>query len=443
MAYEWFGEVLMALSTRLGGLPGQKVCAVILAGLLFLLLYYYSYLRSKNIKAAFLACTLLVPLAAVFFTFRPQLIGYVFLVTTLICLERFRQGNQKALWLLPLVFLVWINTHGSFAFGLFVIGLYWMAGLVHFQQGGLIAEPWTAPQRLRLEVLLLLCVLATLVTPSGTRMAAYPLELALAQPVNVASIQEWQPLGPDIWIAKLAVGLLLLYFLAQVMLRQTYRLQDMALLLFAAFSAFLHRRFLIVFLIVLAPALAELLARIIPAYRADKEHPALNATLIFFVVLGTVRFFPSQEELERVLLRDYPQKAVAYLRSHPVKGPMFNEYRWGGYLIRELYPQQKVFIDGRADIYEYGGVLSDYSNIVLLKPDALSSLRKYGVQACLVRKKDAISTLLAASPEWELQYSDELSALFVRKGSQEFPDMLSATPRPNSPAGLERTSGTL
>src|SRR5947207_965870 len=118
IVYEWLGDVAIALAARLGGWRGLAALLVGLAATLVLLLYYLAYLRSANAKAAAAACALLLPIATVFFTLRPQLLGYIFLVITLICLEQFRQGRQKALWALPGVFLLWVNAHGTFLLGL-------------------------------------------------------------------------------------------------------------------------------------------------------------------------------------------------------------------------------------------------------------------------------------------------------------------------------------
>ena len=137
----------------------------------------------------------MLPIAPVAFTLRPQTIGYVFLLLTLICLERFRQGHARALWFLPPLFVIWANAHGSFMFGLFVIGLYWVAGLVNFRAGGLIAEQLPQRQRVQLLLTFMVCLLALLITPYGSEIAANPFEMATAQPLNIANIQEWQPLS--------------------------------------------------------------------------------------------------------------------------------------------------------------------------------------------------------------------------------------------------------
>ena len=136
----------MALAEHLGGWRGLTSLLVVLASTLMLLLYYLAYLRSGNAKAAAAACAMLLPVATVFFTVRPQLLGYNFLVITLICLEKFRQGRQKALWVLPGVFLLWVNAHGTFALGLIILGLYWASGLAGFRSGKIRQSTFPLPR---------------------------------------------------------------------------------------------------------------------------------------------------------------------------------------------------------------------------------------------------------------------------------------------------------
>jgi hypothetical protein len=133
MACEWLGDVLLATVQRVWGFPGLMALDLILGGAVVLALYVLASLRSHNSKAAFVACVLLLFLAAVFFSLRPQMLGYLFLVLTLIILERFRQGRTGTLWLLPPLFLVWVNTHGSFAIALLAIGVYWISGLTEIR----------------------------------------------------------------------------------------------------------------------------------------------------------------------------------------------------------------------------------------------------------------------------------------------------------------------
>jgi hypothetical protein len=299
-----------------------------------------------------------------------------------------------------------------------VLGLTWVCGQVGFSKGGLVAERWTRAQSRRLAVVILLCVVVLPLTPYGTRLAAYPLEMSLSQPINIANIQEWQPLAFNLFLGKVFLGLLLLFFLLCAVQQPRFRVDDLALLLFAVFAASVHLRFTLIFLLFFTPLLAALLARWMPAYQPAKDRFGLNAVLVALIAGGLVFFFPSNDEIRKMVAKKYPLQAVEYLRAHPVAGPMLNEYGWGGYLIWTLSPERKVFIDGRADIYEHGGVLPDYLSIVRLGPEAFALLHKYGIESCLIERKAPLATILAVLPDWQAVYTDETAVLYVHKRRQ-------------------------
>jgi hypothetical protein len=307
--------------------------------------------------------------------------------------------------------LVWINTHGSFIVGLGIILVYWAAGLRAFRLGGIEARRWTSAERIRLAFVFLLCLAVLPATPYGTCLAVYPFDMAFSQPVNVASVLEWQPMPFNILGGKLFLALLLGFLLFQVAFRFTWRLEELTLFLFGTTMACLHVRFLLLFVPLFAPMLSMILARWLPRYEKEKDKYLLNALLMAGMIAAMIHYFPSLEDLREKVANHFPVRAVEYLRQHPVPGPMFNTYGYGGYL---LWAGHKVFIDGRGDLYERGGVLSDYMHITLAKPGALAVLEGYHVGSCLLERDEPMSTLLSASPNWKKIYSDNVSALFVR-----------------------------
>ena len=414
IAYEWLGEVAMALAARAGGLSGLAALLFGLVAAITAFLYSYFYVRCGNAKAACVATGILLPIAAAVFTLRPQLFGYVFLLITLICLERFRQGHSRALWFLPPLFLVWVNTHGTFVFGLVAIALYYVSGLFEFHIGELSAEPWTGMQRLQLLLTFLFSTLALLITPYGSQLAAYPVEIATAQPYNIGNIQEWQPLSFGLGVGKYLLALVLILFLFHVLIPVKYRLQEMAMLLFGVYATCVHIRFILIFVMFFGPIIAFILARWAPGYNREKDQPLLNLAIIALVAVAVVNYLPSKTDLQKLVKKDYPVGAVEYLRLRPQTTGMFNAYGYGGYLIWQLGSQQKVFIDGRADLYEYSGVFQDYLHIANLNDDALTLLGKYKIESCLIGRKDALATLLSASPGWKRAYWDDVSVIFVR-----------------------------
>jgi hypothetical protein len=412
IAYEWLGEVLLATVNRFGGVRALDVLLIAVGSAILLALYCYATLRSGNSKAGFVSATILLILASPSFTLRPQMIGYLFLILTLIALERFRQGKPRGLWTLPLLFLLWVNIHGSFIIGLGVLFVYWAAGLRAFRLGGIEAYPWTAGDRIRLEFVFLLCLAVLPLTPYGTRVAVYPFDIAFAQPVNVANILEWQPMPFNMPGGKIFLVLVLLFFALEIAFRFKWCLEELALFFFGLTMAVLHVRFLLLFVPFFAPLLATVAARWIPPYERAKDRFALNAILMAVVLAAMFRYLPTTANLQKDVAKVFPVQAVEYLRQHSVPGPMFNTYGFGGYLV---YSGQKVFLDGRGDVFERGGVLSDYLHVSTVKPGALTVLDNYGVRSCVVSRGEPLAVLLAASPHWARIYNDDVSELFVKR----------------------------
>ncbi len=413
IAYEWLGEVMIAFAARFG-FTGLASLQFIWASALTVLIMYFAYLRSKNVRAAFVAAILILFILGAFFTLRPQVMGYIFMAALLIALERYKQKFSKSLWWLPVLFLLWVNTHGTFFLGLGIFGIYWLAGLFEFNQGGIYSEKWTPQQRLHLLEVMLLCFAVLPLTPYGTRLATYPFEMAFMQPLNVSSIVEWQPMSFALPFGKIMMITALLLIVAQVFLRPNHRLDSILFVLAGAFAAFAHIRFLLFFLLFLTPTIAELLSRWVPDYEPQKDKPVLNLIVTLCVIGCVVFYVRDTPRLVGRFTESYPVKAMDYLRDHPITAPMLNEYGWGGYMIYELYPKQRVFIDGRADFYEYAGVFSDYIDIMRIEPDAFRLLDRYDIQACLLQRKSTLATVLAQLPAWRVEYSDDIAVLLVR-----------------------------
>jgi hypothetical protein len=412
MAYEWLGDVLIGGVAKYTGLLGLEILLFVLASAVISGLYAYATMRSGNCKAGFVSALVLCSLAFASFTLRPQMIGYGFLVLLLIVLERFRQGHTRSLWMLPPLFLIWVNTHGSFIIGLGVIVVHWAAGLTDLKLSGIEMKKWTSEQRVRLELIFLLCLAELPFTPYGTRLAVYPFDMAFSQPVNVANILEWQPMPFNVVGAKLFLALLVIFFFAQMAVRPVWRAAEVLLFFTGVVMACLHVRFVLLFVPFFAPMFATLLARWLPAYERKKDHYILNAALILGLIVAIGYYFPKSADIHRAVAKDFPVSAVAYLNQHPVPQPMFNTYNFGGYLV---YSGQKVFIDGRGDLFERGGVFSDYLQTSLIRTGALQVLERYGVQSCLLQHGEPLTVVLAASPGWERVYHDNVSELFVRR----------------------------
>jgi hypothetical protein len=414
MSCEWLGDVIFATVYRLGGLRGLEVLLVVLASAVILALYGFATLRCGNSKAGFVAAAVLLTLANASFNLRPQMMGYLFLILTLIALERFRQGKQRAVWMLPVLFMIWINSHGSWIIGLGVGALYIACGLVSFQRGSLEARRWSTSERLRLETMFMLSLAAIAITPYGARLAAYPFTVASSLPISVANILEWQVMPFNLVGGKIFLVLVLGFFLAQTTFRFSWRMFEILLFLFGTAMACLHVRFVLLFVPFFAPLFVTVLARWVPQYERSKDKYLLNFALMAGIVIALLHYFPSRSEMDNKLADQFPVQALAYMRQHSVPGPLFNSYGFGGYMVEAGY---KTFIDGRSELFEQSGVLDDYMHITMMKPGAMGVLNGYGIRSCLLERDEPFSTVLASIPAWQRVYSDNVSALYVKRDS--------------------------
>jgi len=422
IAFEWLGDVTLATALRLGGVQGLQLLMFFLGSAILIALYALATICSGKSKAGFAAAVLLTPMVIAQFNLRPQMLGYLFLILAMIILVRFRQGTKGALWFFPPLMMVWINSHGSWVIGMGVLFVYWIAGLFEFQVGRIVVKKWNPAQRRLISLVFLITLTLLQVNPYGTELPAFPFRVAGGYQVSHTILNEWLPMSFNILPGKVFLFLVLAFMVAQVVYGFTWRLEELVLYLFGIYAACVHIRFVLLFVPFFTPLLARVLARWLPEYSRTKDKYVLNGLLMASAAAAMVFFYPARATLEQKIANAYPVQAVQYMRAHAVPGPTFNSYTFGGYLV---WSGQRVFLDGRSELYEDGGVLQDFAQLEYLKPEGLDILRRYQIQSCLLQPDAPLATVLAALPNWERIYSDRTSVLFVRRGpSQALPTSL-------------------
>ena len=413
MNHEWLGEIPYYLAWRAFGLMGIEILMLLLLESIFLLLVYLSYQRSRHIKASILACWFAVALGTVNFGPRTVLFGYLYLVILLIILERFRAGGRAVLWLLPPLFCLWINTHGSWSLGILIFGVFLASGLVQGEWSKLAAKRWSPQELRKLLIVYGVSCAALFVTPYGYSLIVYPVIYASHLPLNIAFTQEWVTVdfhGPR---GKVALILLALLFCFALISRHKWRLSDLVLVLFAFYCGLTYDRFLFLAGIITAPILAEM-AHFVPSYRPEIDKRWLNAAIIAGILAFVVYRFPTPLELERQVAEQYPAEVLPFLRSNDFPGRTFNFYDWGGYLEWNA-PQLKTFVDSRVDIFEYAGVFGDYLKVhTLADPDRV--LDRYQIQYVLFPARQPLTQMLQNSPRWKVIFNGQLTTMFERTG---------------------------
>ena len=415
--FEWLSEVPYYLAFRAAGLQGILLVYFLVLVLIYVGVYYRSCRAGADCKNATIATLGAICLGGVSMAPRMLLFGWLCLTGELLVLNHFERTGRR-LWLLPPLFALWINFHGSWVFGVVVLAITIIGGLVEGEWGLVVAQRWSPSQVKKLLLASVVSAGALFLNPFGYKLVLYPFDLLLRQQSVMRYIEEWEPVDFSTWNGKLALILIFALLAAALFSRRSWRLDEVLLTAFALWVALAHARFMFFAGLIMAPILAPRL-KLFPPYEKELDKPWLNAVIMAAVVAGMVFLFPSAAQLEQKVDAVYPRRALEFMQRQHVNGRIFNQYGWGGYMEWNA-PQLKPGIDGRADIFVYNGVFNDFFKAMTLK-ESFAILDKYKIDYVLVQPKEPLAYLLEHSTAWHPIYSDAVAVLFERTRDTALP----------------------
>jgi hypothetical protein len=410
--HEWLSQTLIFAAYHWAGFTGLMLWLCLFVSAIFIAGYILCSLYSGNSKVSFLGALIIFIFATVGISIRPQVIGYLLLILELLCIHLGRSRTPRWFWLLPPLFALWINCHGSFFLGIVVACLFLFSSYVQFQWGSLTAERWNPSRRRTFLIALALSVAALFLNPIGIKQILLPLDFLLHQNINLGIVQEWQPLVLSSQRGILFMVVLGCCFLLAIIRKSELRFDELLLLALGAWMAGSHDRMLFVFGILAAPILSRMCATSWEGYNPAADRIWPNAMLIGLALLVSVLAFPSAKNLAAQAEKNSPVQAVEFIKANHLSGPMMNDYAYGGYLIWAM-PEHPVFIDGRAEVYEWAGVLGQFRDWLSLQSNPNTLLDQYNIQFCLLTPNAPMAHVLP-SMHWKTIYSDSNAVIFIR-----------------------------
>ena len=410
--FEWLSELPYYAGWHVLGERGLYLVMMVVVSLIVAGIYWLACLRSGDCKAAFVAGFIGLHFVTVSLGPRTLLFGWLFLVLELGILWSLPKGRDYTAWM-PLLFLLWINTHGSWLIGFVLMLVFFACGFIEGEWGALTATRWTPPQKRKFAMVVAASLAVLFINPYGWRLVIYPFDLAFQQKLNIEHVAEWYSINFHNFRGKATLATLLIFGVLQLVRRRQWNLQDLALLLIALYAGFTYVRFLFLLGIVLVPLLAmELNGVMSQPYEPEKDKPGVNAVAIAVVLLVIVGFWAGEKKIHAGIAETYPEKALPYIRTLPGRGNLFNEFEWGGYLEWNV-PALKEFMDGRVDIFDHNGVMADYLKVIdIQNPTAV--LDKYQIRFVLLPQGGALGYVLGHDPGWKTAYQDQQTVVFER-----------------------------
>lgn len=366
--HHWLSQVIFYGIYNFSGFNGLIIFTAFIILLSFGLVFSLAY-KKKYFVLSILFSMVSIGLLAERTEIRPEIFGLLGISLFLFILERSKEKIRPSLFVLPLIQLFWVNLHISFCFGL-AIFLFFFLDRFWARRKQLFKGKKPDGYLLRLLIIGIFLGLACLINPSGWRGALYPLAIFGNFGYSIAENQSPFYLDgimhdPSIFVFKLALGAVLLGFLLNF--RRLNLFYFLNCLLFFGLSWMAIRNFCnlgLVILPVLTLNFSQARENIdwLSYWEGAKIRPFLRLLTIaaIFVILieGIYLVVSNQLYLKRGKDSRFglgvPQGAAAavdFLKTSGISGRGFNNFDIGGYLIWRLYPDKKVFVDGRPEAY--------------------------------------------------------------------------------------------
>lgn len=423
VVHEWLFEVLVYLLDAGFGRFGITVLTSAIATITIVVAVRTC--RINNFPLELVVTIAVAILVYAFFMPRPHIFTFLFLSLFLLGLFRMKNaGDISVIRWAPLMMLVWVNMHGGFILGIALLAFFLACEFGYAAYRGVLQEK--RRYLIRLGVIFFLTIAASAVNPYFFDHLLFPFHL-MSQG-SVQSINEWK--SPDFSVAILRLYLVfyVLFFLVYFFSPGKPDLSDVAIPLVFVAASFTALRHLPLAVIALTPFLVQQLITLkVPdvvgaAVRSGSSKSAelgnaeyvLNFLILSIVTAVLVMNYQTWHKQDEIKLNGHlPVSASDFVIREGISGNMFNPYQSGGYLIYRLFPQRKVFIDIRADLYS-DDIMSDYMVIDGAKSGWEALLQKYAVNYVICKDSSPLRQAIEKSKEYVGVYDDKAFAVFVR-----------------------------
>jgi hypothetical protein len=342
---------------------------------------------------------------------RPHLVSFAGIAACALAIERARRRRSATplVWIVPVVAL-WSNLHVECFLGVLFVTLFAACELIH-------GKSLSRREATRALTIAGACVLATLANPYGWGLARYLLENRhVPQFLNIAELRPaYLPNYRSFFVYSALCAALLVW-----RARTTALWEIVVAVVFAALGVAFLRFTPLVFLVtgaILAERLGWLVSR------------GVDGRALVLTVLATglitarqpLAAFNRMEIGTRAVAppQFFPPAFAQIVRRAGLHGPAFNSMNLGGFLAWELYPDGRIFQDGRLQavppdhflsilkasrtIEEWEALMHDrgidWAVISLPRPNELSGAGHF------------------REPMWMVVFEDDAVRIVVRRGS--------------------------
>ncbi|MEN9834066.1 MAG: hypothetical protein RL011_259 [Pseudomonadota bacterium] len=355
--HHWLSGLIFYGVHFLSGFMGLSIVYILMVGGALAVVSFTSWAEFKSwlvVSAAVMS----LPMVSYRTEVRPEGVSFLLSAITYALVNDYSRDRLKAKWLLilPPLMTFWVNCHIYFFFGLMIVAAFAGEALFYHRYGDDSRERASALTKFKvLASTLITSSLATIINPEGWRLATYPFRIFNNYGYMIVENQGIPffirrgmhfPVFGSVYVASLVLFTLIVI----IAIRRPWRLPLASLAISAALAVMSLSaiRNIAMFGLFFVPTACQTLDVI----KSNRWRSAfMSVATILAIALFVLPIGPRLITDLGLGLRPGSLDAANFYRSQKLKGPMFNNYDIGGYLIYTLFPDTKVFVDNRPEAY--------------------------------------------------------------------------------------------
>ncbi|MBP3924371.1 hypothetical protein J6E39_03930 [bacterium] len=342
---------------------------------------------------------------------RCHMFSFFLFAMFLYVLELARHGKKRMLYTLPIFVILWNNLHGGVVSGIGLIFMYALGTFLNDRHNKI----W-----IKYLIIGAVSSIALIINPWGIDYIKF---LLMANTMQRADITEWWPLFSKFHLFGFIPFKIFMVTILGIEAGCIYKnikengwknldKVKLIVLVVTLYLAFSHIK-LIPFFVISAAAfcyndVCNLISRIkMPQYKNKLIYGVL-------IIVGILPFLIKNISLPLSIEGVYPVREVEFIKINNLKGNLLANFGIGSYLSYKLYPQNKIFMDGRYEEVYPDEYIELLKNFHLVKPGWDEILEKYPPDIILVEKTYPVFYALKKYKGWYLIFEGDRYGVFIR-----------------------------
>jgi len=416
--HHWGSGIIFFLLYKGFGFSGLSAFFVFL-NLITFWLFFDSIRKRVTFFKIFLVSILFLPLFVFRQEIRPEVFSYFFcgLFFWLLLAIEDKRISSKWLFVLPFLQMVWINLHVYFFCGFILLGIFWLKNIKKD-----LAKS--------ISLVIVFSLALSCLNPFGIKGLFFPFKIfenygyLVLENQSVFFIDKVIGRYPANLFFKISFVVLLASWIIAIK-NKKFSWLYFGLFLFISYLGWSAVRNFALYAYFGFWITSFNLAGISFFEKKRTETQlfifiAGGIFLLFGLYLVSPSYWTIQRRIGWGLLKNNQGSAV-FFKENNLKGPIFNNYDIGGYLIFNLYPKEKVFVDNRPEAYPKQFFTETYVPMQQDPKKWQEVSQRYNFNVVFFSRNDltpwgqAFLISLVQDPDWAPVFIDQFAIIFLKR----------------------------